>query len=70
MAAAAIGIINALLPMEWVNMKLFKVADAPYDKLTYDQAEPSFETDYPRENPATAQEAREKFENRMRNKAF
>jgi predicted outer membrane lipoprotein len=36
MAAAAIGIINALLPMEWVNMKLFKVADAPYDKLTYD----------------------------------
>lgn len=42
--AAAIGIIHAILPMQWVNEKIFKINEIPYEHLTYEKAEKNFDT--------------------------
>jgi hypothetical protein len=60
----ALGVLNAVLPMQAINEKLFYVEDIDETK-TYDEAYPEFDTDYARENPATAEEAREKHTKKM-----
>ncbi|EAR99889.2 calcium-activated chloride channel protein (macronuclear) [Tetrahymena thermophila SB210] len=63
--ACGIGLINAVLPMQKINQKLFKVADAPPNEQSYFQIEDKFNTDYERENPATKQIAKQKFLDRL-----
>ncbi|KAL4491266.1 hypothetical protein ABPG72_021652 [Tetrahymena utriculariae] len=63
--ACGIGLLNAVLPMQKINRKLFKVADAPPNEQSYFSIDDKFITDYERENPATKQIAKQKFLNRI-----
>ncbi len=56
-----IGLLHAILPMQLLNEKLFKIDDPDPNDATYDEAKQEFDTDYARENPATASNARKLF---------
>ena len=53
MIGLAIGIIHAVIPMQDINEKLFKLDDPVPNKITYINAKYDFDTDYGRTNPAT-----------------
>eukprot|EP00828_Plagiopyla_frontata_P005277 TRINITY_DN1209_c0_g1_i6.p7 TRINITY_DN1209_c0_g1~~TRINITY_DN1209_c0_g1_i6.p7 ORF type:complete len:102 (+),score=20.82 TRINITY_DN1209_c0_g1_i6:1648-1953(+) len=55
-----IGFINAVLPMQTINEKLFNIDHhkAAALEITYDDAEKDFDTNYDIENPATERRAK------------
>eukprot|EP00828_Plagiopyla_frontata_P005273 TRINITY_DN1209_c0_g1_i10.p2 TRINITY_DN1209_c0_g1~~TRINITY_DN1209_c0_g1_i10.p2 ORF type:complete len:192 (+),score=26.21 TRINITY_DN1209_c0_g1_i10:187-762(+) len=57
----AIGFLNAVLPMQTINEKLFNIDHhkAAALEITYDDAEKDFDTNYDIENPATEERAKE-----------
>eukprot|EP01017_Pseudomicrothorax_dubius_P049139 TRINITY_DN9094_c0_g1_i10.p1 TRINITY_DN9094_c0_g1~~TRINITY_DN9094_c0_g1_i10.p1 ORF type:complete len:109 (-),score=27.33 TRINITY_DN9094_c0_g1_i10:100-426(-) len=57
----AVGIINAFLPMGWLNEKLFPTGEEQTTNETYNQARRNFEEEYDRENPATRDEAAKEY---------
>mmetsp|Transcript_4056 Transcript_4056/g.359 ORF Transcript_4056/g.359 Transcript_4056/m.359 type:complete len:159 (-) Transcript_4056:45-521(-) len=60
-----ISLLNAFLPMELINTKLFKIKEAELENKSYEEALFDFDTDYARENPATAESSREEFFEKM-----
>lgn len=65
--ALVISVVNAFLPMQWINEKIFKFAEAE-PMASYSENEIEFDTDYSRENPATMEEATKKYVKRMEGK--
>ena len=53
MIGLAIGIIHAVMPMQDINEKLFKLIPPTPNEKTYINAKYDFDTDYARTNPAT-----------------
>ena len=47
-----------ILPMQWLNEKVFYVKPAPENLMTYGEAKKDFNTNYDLENPATEERAR------------
>ncbi len=41
-----LAILNAILPMQTINEKVFKVKPSDYEKKTYEKAEVDFDTVY------------------------
>ncbi len=56
-----LSIINVLVPMEYINQKIFKYQRRVTETMTYRQAQRSFITDYDRENPITRKRALREF---------
>jgi len=48
-----IGVIHAVMPMQDINEKLFKLIPPTPNEKTYINAKYDFDTDYARTNPAT-----------------
>lgn len=60
-AGVACGIVNALLPMESINKRLFPTRPDFNTPQDYDEALREMDTDYGRANPATEQSCKKKF---------
>lgn len=59
--AAGIGVLNAILPMGWLNAKLFRADEEFLSGEPYSKEKWEFLEDYDRSNPATMEDAMEKF---------
>lgn len=57
----SLSILNVLIPMEYINQKIFKNRKQVTETLTYRQAQRAFITDYDRENPITRKRALKEF---------
>ena len=60
-----ITILHAILPMDQFNTLICQVDEAPPNDEFYEQVEINFPTDYARENPATAAQAKLEFNERL-----
>ncbi|CAD8118599.1 unnamed protein product [Paramecium sonneborni] len=59
------GVANAILPMHEINKLLFRMKVQPNEHLPINEAEVNFLTDYCRENPATAETERARYQERV-----
>ncbi|CAD8092456.1 unnamed protein product [Paramecium primaurelia] len=59
------GVANAILPMHEINKLLFRMKAKPNEHLPINEAEVGFLTDYCRENPATAETERARYQERV-----
>ncbi|CAD8059583.1 unnamed protein product [Paramecium sonneborni] len=60
-----LGVGNAILPMHEINESMFSMKSEIDEHLPIQQAEVGFLTDYCRENPATAETARQQYKIRV-----